>query len=141
MELLRLANLVDAGLLCGLIWTIQLVHYPLFAAVGAGAWTDYEREHQRRITVLVAPLMVANVALAAAVLLAGGPDAALRGLDAALALAVFTATGTVYSGLHRRLGGGWDATLGARLVRLNWWRTAAWSAQTAIAALIVARAA
>jgi hypothetical protein len=109
--------------------------------VGAGAWTDYEREHQRRITVLVAPLMVANVALAAAVLLAGGPDAALRGLDAALALAVFTATGTVYSGLHRRLGGGWDATLGARLVRLNWYRTAAWSAQTAIAALIVARAA
>jgi hypothetical protein len=140
MELLRLANLVDAGLLCGLIWTIQLVHYPLFAAVGASAWTDYEREHQRRITMLVAPLMVANVALSAGVLAAGGADAVLRGLGAALALAVFAATGTLYSGLHRRLSGGWDAALGARLVRLNWWRTAAWTAQTAVAALIVARA-
>jgi hypothetical protein len=141
MESLRLANLVDAGLLCGLIWTIQVVHYPLFAAVGGSAWTGYERAHQRRIAMLVAPLMVVNVALAGAVLLAGGPDVVLRALDAALALAVFTATGTVYSALHRQLGRGWDSALGARLVHLNWWRTAAWSAQTAIAALIVARAA
>ena len=29
------ANLVVAAALAGLIWTIQLVHYPLFAMVGA----------------------------------------------------------------------------------------------------------
>ena len=49
------ANLVLAAALAGLIWTIQLVHYPLFALVGAAEWPRYGDEHRRRITWLAAP--------------------------------------------------------------------------------------
>ena len=62
---MEIANLVAAVALCGLIWTIQLVHYPLFALVGEAQWVAYGEAHRRRITALVLPLMSANVILAA----------------------------------------------------------------------------
>ena len=37
-------------MLAGLIWFVQLVHYPLFSFVGAGDFVRYEREHTRRVT-------------------------------------------------------------------------------------------
>jgi hypothetical protein len=132
---LALANLVVAAALAGLIWTVQVVHYPLFALVGADGWTRYEVEHQRRITWVVAPLMLANVVLAAALLLddAGG----LAVANAALAGGVFAATGAVYAPLHGQLARGHAGDVIARLVRLNWARTAAWTAQVAVAAALV----
>jgi hypothetical protein len=46
------------------------VHYPLFAAVGTAQFQAYEQAHTRRITALVAPLMVAEALLSFSLLLA-----------------------------------------------------------------------
>jgi hypothetical protein len=126
------ANLVVVAALTGLIWTIQVVHYPLFALVGADEWERYASAHGRRITWLVAPLMLANVGLGVALLLDDATP--LRVLNAALAAAVFAATGLVYSRMHATLAG--EAAI-ARLVRANWWRTAAWTAQLVVAVALI----
>ena len=34
--------------LVGLIWTVQLVHYPLFAQVGADTFRSYHARHTQR---------------------------------------------------------------------------------------------
>ncbi|MEP6955163.1 MAG: hypothetical protein ABI950_13980 [Solirubrobacteraceae bacterium] len=135
---LLLANAAVACALTGLIWTIQVVHYPLFAHVGEGEWRAYEREHQRRITFVVAPLMLVNVALAVAVVIAGDGAAALRWANLALAAGVFAATALVYSPLHGHLGETHDRTAIDHLVTLNWWRTAAWTAQAGVAIALIA---
>lgn len=134
---LATANLATAAALCGLIWTIQLVHYPLFALVGEAQWTRYEAEHQRRITWLVLPLMSANVLLALALLGRGGDGAALA--NAVLAVGIFLGTGVVYAPLHGRLARGFAPERIALLVRLNWARTVAWTAQLGVALVLVAR--
>jgi hypothetical protein len=125
------ANLVVAASLAGLIWTIQVVHYPLFARVSREAWDGYMVEHGRRISVLVVPLMPANVIIAAALLVddASGPAWA----NAALAGGVFVLTGALFAPLHGRL----TPARVPRLVRLNWIRTLAWSAQVAVAAALL----
>ena len=128
---LLLANAAVACALTGLIWTNQVVHYPLFAYVGEAEWLAYEREHQRRITLIVAPLMLANVALAVGVVLDAGT--VLRWVNLALAAGVFAATALVYSPLHGRLAATHDRAALDRLVALNWWRTAAWTAQALVA--------
>jgi hypothetical protein len=125
------ANLAVAAFLTGLIWTIQLVHYPLFDRVGQEAWRTYEAAHQRAITPLVLPVMLANVGIAAALVL--DEATGLTVANAALAGTIFAATGLYYGPLHGRLAQGWDPVLHRRLVVLNWLRTAAWSAQTAVA--------
>jgi hypothetical protein len=132
---LHLANLVVASALTGLIWTIQLVHYPLFAHVGAADWPRYGAEHRRRITWLAAPLMLANVGLAAALVVRDA--SALAAVNAALAGGAFLVTGTVFAPLHGRLEDHAEPRLVRRLVGLNWGRTAAWTAQVAVAVALV----
>lgn len=134
---LPLANLVDVALLCGLIWTIQVVHYPLFARVPEAAWASYEADHQRRITVLVLPLMLANVGLAVALLLDPATPDGLALANAALAAGIFGATGLVYAPIHGRLAQRHDPALLGTLVRLNWVRTGAWTVQLAVAVAIL----
>ena len=115
--------------LLGLILTIQLVHYPLFARVPPPGWPAYEREHQRRITLLVGPLMLGE--LLSAVWLALRPPPALPPFSLwaglALVLLIWASTGLVQSPLHGRLSGAWDARLHARLLNSNWLRTLAWA--------------
>ena len=128
--------------LCGLIWFVQVVHYPLMARVGSAGFATYEAAHVRRTTWVVAPLMLTEAASAAALVLAP-PDGADRGLvltGAVLLLLVWAATAWLSVPCHRRLAGGWDAAVARRLVRTNWVRTAAWSARAAIAVALLATA-
>ena len=53
----------------GLIWFVQVVHYPLFSSVGQSPFPEYERLHQKRTTLVVAPLMLIE-ALTATLILA-----------------------------------------------------------------------
>ena len=95
------ANLILAAALAGLIWTVQLVLYPLFALVGASEWERYGAQHRRRITWLAAPLMLASVGVAVVLALEDGSG--LSVLNAALALGVFLLTGLVFAPLHGRV--------------------------------------
>lgn len=114
--------------LLGLILTIQLVHYPLFAKVGDSGWPAYEREHQNRITVLVGPLMLAELLSAGWLVLrppVGLPLWSLW-LGLALVLTIWVSTALVQSPLHGRLSPRFDAGLHRRLVGSNWFRSVAW---------------
>ncbi|CAM3218575.1 DUF1772 domain-containing protein [Deinococcus saxicola] len=112
--------------LVGLILTIQLVHYPLFSRVGAGGYAAYQREHITRITWLVAPLMLAELATEAALVLR--PPAPLSAASAGLGLVIliWVSTAVAQSPVHGRRTTGFDAALHARLVTTNWLRTVLW---------------
>ena len=113
----------------GVIWTIQLVHYPLFAGVGADGFTAYESQHAQRITWIVLPLMFAELLTAG--WLAWTMPAALPGWSvwAGLGLVgvIWASTGLLQVPLHNTLSGGFDAAAHERLVATNWVRTAAWT--------------
>jgi len=115
--------------LFGLIATIQLVHYPLFSRVGEPGWTAYEREHQNRITWLVAPLMLAELLSAAYLALYPPPGLPVWSLwlGLVLVLGIWGSTGLVQSPLHGRLSARFDARLHRQLVGSNWARTLAWT--------------
>ena len=49
-------------LMVGLIWLIQIVHYPLFAQIGDSSFCDYHQRHTHRMTIIVAPLMLLELA-------------------------------------------------------------------------------
>lgn len=112
--------------LVGLIWTVQLVHYPLFAEVSADTFRRYHAQHVRRITLIVAPLMAAEAITAALLFLRGGREVWFL---VSLGLLAFNwlSTWRVQVPLHDRLAAGFDAAVHRRLVSTNWWRTAAWN--------------
>ena len=116
-------------LLVGLIWFVQLVHYPLLSYVGVSEFPAYERNHRAFIKWLVAPLMLFE-GLTAAFLILFRPAAATDWqlwIGAGLLLVIWFSTAFVQVPLHNVLSRGFDPAAQQRLVRTNWWRTIAWS--------------
>jgi hypothetical protein len=126
MSLPLMSHYAATWALVGLIWTIQLVHYPLFAQVGRAAFESYHRRHTTQITWVVAPLMFTELLTAAWLVFDGHRDQWL--LVSLLPLAFnWLSTWRVQVPLHFRLSAGFDAKIHERLVGTNWWRTIAWT--------------
>jgi hypothetical protein len=128
--------------LTGLIWVIQVVHYPLMAAVGTASYSAYQQAHVTRITWIVGPAMLAEVALALAVVL--DPSAQVprwqAWLGVALLALIWVATALWSVPAHGRLAAGFDAAVHRQLVDSNWLRTLAWTARGVLAGWWLLRA-
>lgn len=136
------AHLVATLGMTGVIWFVQVVHYPLFAGVGAERWAAYAAAHGRRTTWVVAGPML--VELGTALVLVWRRPAFLPAGAAWIGLGLVVGVWASTSGLqvprHTELGRGWDARAHRRLVRGNWVRTALWTARAGLLAAVVARA-
>jgi hypothetical protein len=113
----------------GIIWFVQIVHYPLFAAVPSQAFQAYQEKHVRRTGWVVAPPMLVEVGSALALTLypSESLDAWLVWGGVALLLVVWGATAVFSVPLHNQLLNGFDARAHRRLLRTNWLRTLAWT--------------
>lgn len=126
---LLLVHVAATVSMVGVIWIIQLVHYPLFAGVGEAGFAAYQHEHSRRITWVVAPAMLTEAATGVALGIAppGGVPAWAAWLGVGAIAAVWMATWLLAVPQHRRLARGFDRDAHHRLVATNWVRTALWS--------------
>lgn len=138
-----LVHLASTLAMVGAIWVVQLVHYPAFSKVGAAGWAAYEATHQSRITLVVGPLMVAELATAVWLVFARPATFPLWAVVAGAALVgvIWASTAFVQVPLHDALSRGtFDAEAHRRLVATNWLRTAAWTLRGGLALWLTGRA-
>jgi hypothetical protein len=118
----------------GLIWFVQVVHYPLFRAVGAGEFVAYEAAHVRLTTFVVGPLMLLEAATALWLVTSRPafvtPSQAWIGLG--LLGVIWASTALLSVPRHDALRLGFDASAHAALVATNWIRTVAWTARSGL---------
>ena len=121
--------------MAGLIWFVQIVHYPLMAKVGREQWLTYEAHHVRRTGWVVAPLMLAEAATAAVLFVTPSFQAApaVVIIGAALLAAIWGSTWLLQVPAHNALMQRHDPTRINTLVRTNWIRTIGWSGRGVIA--------
>jgi len=140
---LLIAQAVASGMMAGIIWFVQAVHYPLFTAAAPADGGDYARENQRRTAWVVLPPMLVE-AVAAAWLAVAPPPAIGRGLAAAglvMVVLLWLSTLAVQMPLHARLAQqGHEPKTVTLLVRSNWPRTLMWTARAVLAAWMLALA-
>lgn len=129
-----LLHLAATGTMFGLIWIVQVVHYPLFAEVGPERFTVYEAHHQVLITWIVLPAMTIELVTGVILTLRPPPPLPAAALWWGLGLigVVWLSTAFLQVPLHRLLSAGFDADVHARLVGTNWIRTAAWTIRFAL---------
>jgi hypothetical protein len=123
-DVLLLVNTAATWVMVGVIWFVQLVHYPMLAR-----YADFpaaEREHQRRTSWVVFPPMAAEL-LTSVLLVVARPDSAALWAGGGLVAVWGFSTALVQVPLHDRLSAGFDPALHRRLVRTNWVRTIAWT--------------
>lgn len=142
MKALILAHAASTLAMVGVILVIQLVHYPLFAGVGADGFATYEADHARRISWIVVPLMLIELATAIALVVYSPEAWPVWATWAGLILVglIWAATAFASVPAHNTLSGGWDAAAHARLVSTNWIRTLAWIARGTLVVWTLGRA-
>jgi hypothetical protein len=128
-------HFASVAFMTGLIWLIQLVHYPLMDRVSSAEFTAFHTAHSTRITFIVGPAMILELATAAGLILAAWAGKFPQGLAwtcLALTIGVFASTALLSVPQHAILGSGFNEAAHARLVSTNWVRTILWTAHLVI---------
>lgn len=136
---LALIHAAATWFMTGLIWFVQVVHYPLMGHLGADEAARYAVSHQRRVSLVVGPVMLLE-GLTAVALVASAPgarDRMLAGVGLALLVFIWASTAVLQMPMHGRLLAGPDTAAHRRLVRTNWVRTLLWTVRGVVAALLL----
>jgi len=127
-------HLYSTLFMTGLIWFVQVVHYPLFLGVGTSEFTEYAAKHQHLTGLVVILPMVCELITAG--LLALHPESPLPSVYAwlglALVLLIWASTFFLQVPEHARLSSGMDPNAVARLVHTNWVRTVLWTVRSGL---------
>lgn len=129
MQIALFVQAASTWAMVGLIWFVQIVHYPLFASVGNAEFPDYEDLHRRLTTWVVAPLMFAELGTAGYFCYAR-PEwlpAWQAWLGLGLVAIIWLSTACFQVPAHAALAKEFSTEQHNRLVSTNWIRTVAWS--------------
>ena len=125
-QLLEQIHLLVTYALLGLIWTIQLVHYPSFRFVEENSFTSFEQFHTKSIAIIVMPLMLVELTLVTILpFIFGFEDRYL--ISFLIVVLIWMSTFFLSVPCHERLSRGKDLVTIERLVLTNWPRTVLWS--------------
>jgi hypothetical protein len=143
---LLLTQFLATAMMTGIIWFVQIVHYPLFLKVPLEGFVSYEQSHTVRTGLVVAPLMLIEMGSALALvglsLFSGEkPTIGLSPLHlGALGclLLIWASTFLIQVPLHRLLEQRADVQAMELLVLTNWIRTILWSLRLGLLTLLMA---
>lgn len=129
-----LINCAVTWYLTGVIWFVQIVHYPLMDYVGVDPFQAYEAAHRDRVPWVVAIPMLTELGTAAVLALRSPTAFDKRWFEFGfyLALVQLLSTFLWQVPLHQQLQGGYDPNLVGQLVSSNWLRTIIWSARSVL---------
>lgn len=113
----------------GIIWLIQVIHYPLFKLVGEHTFNTYHKVHTQKTSLVIAIPMLLEI-LTGLYLIVG--DEAYRNnfiFITAFILLIFIWVSTFFISVpkHNILSKGFNDLEVNALIKTNWIRTIAWS--------------
>ena len=120
-------HLIATSVMVGVIWVIQLVHYPSFHFVELKQYTTFQRFHMARISYVVIPAMLTELFTLILIVISMDQIDNLVLSSAILLIFIWLMTAVFFSGVHQKLTLGYDQTVVDKLVKLNWGRTLLWT--------------
>jgi uncharacterized membrane protein len=141
MLVVMLGNCASTFAMVGLIWFVQIVHYPLFARIDSRSFKSYQVSHMRLTGRVVAPAMIVE-AVTSLLLVWQPPFPALEpycwaGL--ALLAIIWLSTFLLQVPRHEELCSGFTPAAHRTLLRTNWIRTCCWSLRGALVLYLLSR--
>lgn len=137
LMLVAVLHFAAALYMTGVIWVVQILHYPMMGRLGA-AFEDCQSFHLSKTGWIVGPPMLVE-GITGVLLLWRFPRHPLLWTAFALLVAIWWSTAYVQVPRHNRLKCGWDAETHTALVRTNWVRTWAWTGRAALLAAFFVR--
>lgn len=123
---LTFLNLICAAIMCGVIWVIQILHYPSFDFIDLAKFLEFHHLHSARISYIVAPIMIIEL-LRSAILFLNNSSAKLLLVNLVLVILIWLSTFFLSVPLHNKLAQGPNLEVIKSLVQTNWPRTILWT--------------
>ena len=142
---LLLIQILATAMMTGIIWFVQIVHYPLFLKVPSEGFVSYEQSHTIRTGCVVVPLMLTELGTAILLLFltvtsAGKLTIGLSPLylgALGCLLVIWASTFLIQVPLHGLLEHRADSKAMMLLVSTNWIRTIFWSLRLGLLTLLM----
>ena len=120
-------HVLSALYMMGLIWFVQVVHYPLMRAVPSDDFVQYENLHTQKTGWVTAPVMLIELGTGVWLCLFAGEASVFWGINLCGVILLWASTFFIQVPLHNQLSIAWSKQNIDRLVRSNWIRTILWT--------------
>ena len=129
MSSILIINIFSAFFATGLIWTIQLVHYPSMRFVSRDKFELFHSFHQLRISIIAMPLMAIELITTIILFMQNidNESSLIFKINLIIVTLIWFSTFFIQVPLHQKLSKGKKTSLIDNLVLTNWFRTVLWT--------------
>ncbi len=126
MITILLLQVVTCAIMTGIIWIVQVVHYPTFNYLSASEFPAFHRFHEKYTSYIVIPVMTVELSTSLTTVTIE-PNKFIHWLSLGCLLLIWICTFFISVPLHKLLSKGKNTHVIERLILTNWIRTALWN--------------
>ena len=123
---LLIFHITSTSIMVGVIWVIQLVHYPSFKYVKDSDYIIFQKYHMSNISYIVFPVMCTELVTALFIFFSG-EESLFFVLSLICLFLIWVITGVLFSKFHSILQTGKDLKIIEKMIKANWIRTLLWT--------------
>jgi len=138
MSFILLINIILSLIAVGLIWTIQLVHYPSMQFISKEKFIDFHNFHSIRISLIAMPLMGLEL-ITSFLLLYNNNENSIQIfflVNLIIVLLIWLSTFMIQVPFHNILSKGKNSNIISKLTLSNWLRTFLWTVRSMLMIMI-----
>jgi hypothetical protein len=129
MQIIFLLHLTATSIMAGVIWVIQLLHYPYFHHLHRQNFTGLMQKHRLRISFIVIPVMLIELLTGAWLMYYSTTLKSFFLIGFLMIAAIWLSTFWFQVRAHNQIAGGYNSSAVTKLVKTNWIRTILWTAR------------
>ena len=122
-----LGHLIFTSIMTGVIWVIQIVHYPSFHFIEKELYTAFQKFHMNKISIIVIHIMLAELITGMMLFLDKSSKSPFLIISFVILVLIWLITGVFFSKAHNELMKGYQELVVNQLVVMNWIRTLLWT--------------
>lgn len=132
-----IVNTFASLFLAGVIWIVQLVHYPSFQFADKNEFKKFHNYHSVRISFIVVPAMLIELFTTSVLPFISTLPKIVTYTSLLLVILIWLSTFLIQVPIHNKLSHGYNKKDIDKLVRSNWIRTFLWSAKAILGYLLL----
>ena len=123
---LLMIHIISTSIMVGVIWVMQLVHYPSFKYVKESDYIIFQKYHMSNISYIVFPVMFTEL-ITALIILFFGEKSLFFVLSLICLFLIWVITGVLFTKYHSILKEGKDLMIIEKMIKANWIRALLWT--------------
>ena len=122
-----LGHLIFTSIMTGVIWVIQIVHYPSFHFIEKDLYTAFQKFHMNKISIIVMPIMLAELITGIMLFFDNSFKSPFLTISIIILVLIWLITGVFFTKVHNELIAGYQELVVNQLIAMNWIRTLLWT--------------